>query len=231
MIDEYQDTNEPQYQIVKLLAGKYRNLCVVGDDWQSIYSWRGADMRNILNFQRDYPEAKIVKLEQNYRSTKKIINAANEVIKNNQNALKKTLWTDNNEGEHITLIKTNDDRKEAEKIVEMIKKEGHPWKKNLILYRTNGQSRQIEEYLIREAIPYKVVGGMKFYDRMEVKDLIAYLKIFYNPDDTISFKRIINVPARKIGAKAVELMDTVKENYGLNYAQILENIDDVEEIS
>lgn len=231
MIDEYQDTNEPQYQIVKLLASKYRNLCVVGDDWQSIYSWRGADMRNILNFQKDYPEAKIVKLEQNYRSTKKIIGAANEVIKNNQNALKKTLWTDNTEGEHIVLIKNSDDRKEAEKIVELIKKEGHPWKKNLILYRTNGQSRQIEEYLIREAIPYKVVGGMKFYDRMEVKDLIAYLKIFYNPDDTISFKRIINVPARKIGAKAVELMDTVKENYGLNYAQILENIDDVEEIS
>lgn len=231
MVDEYQDTNEPQYQIIKLLAGKYRNICVVWDDWQSIYSWRGADMRNILNFQKDYKEAKIVKLEQNYRSTKKIINAANEVIKNNKNALKKTLWTNNTEGEHIILIKTGDDRKEAEKIVELIKKEGHPWKKNLILYRTNGQSRQIEEYLIREAIPYKVVWGMKFYDRMEVKDLITYLKILYNPDDTISFKRIINVPARKIGAKAIEVMDTAKENYGLNYAQILENIDDVEEIT
>lgn len=230
MIDEYQDTNITQYEIVKMLASKNRNLAVVGDDWQSIYSWRGADMRNILNFQKDYPEAKVVKLEQNYRSTKKIIAAANEVIKNNKNALKKELWTENIDGDHITLIHAPDDRTEAGEIAKIIKEEGRPYSKNLVLYRTNGQSRQIEEYLIRENIPYKVVGGLKFYDRMEVKDIMAYLKVFYNPSDSISFKRIINVPGRKIGARSVEILDEYKNNFWLTYIEILENVEDVEDL-
>lgn len=230
MVDEYQDTNITQYEIIKMLASKNRNLAVVGDDWQSIYSWRWADMRNILHFEKDYPEAKLVKLEQNYRSTKKIIAAANEVIKNNKNALKKELWTDNVDGDHITLIHAPDDRTEAGEIAKIIKEEGRPYSKNLILYRTNGQSRQIEEYLIRENIPYKVVGGLKFYDRMEVKDIMAYLKVFYNSSDSISFKRIINVPGRKIGARSVEILDEYKNNFGLNYIDILENVEDIDDL-
>ncbi|NUJ97861.1 UvrD-helicase domain-containing protein [Candidatus Gracilibacteria bacterium] len=230
MVDEYQDTNITQYEIIKMLASKYRNLAVVGDDWQSIYSWRGADMRNILNFKKDYPEALVIKLEQNYRSTKHIINAANEVIKNNKNALSKTLWTENCEGECITLIEAPDDRNEAKKIAEIIVEQGRPYSKNLVLYRTNGQSRQIEEYLIGAGIPYKVVGGLKFYDRMEIKDLLAYLKILYNSQDSISMKRIINVPVRKIGARSLEVLDEYKNNYDLSYLQILENIEDVEDL-
>lgn len=230
MIDEYQDTNITQYEIVKMLASKYRNLAVVGDDWQSIYSWRGADMRNILNFEKDYKEAKVVKLEQNYRSTKNIIGAANQIIKNNEKALKKTLWTDNREGEQIHLIHAPDERIEAKKIVEQIVEHGHPYSKNLILYRTNGQSRQIEEALISESIPYKVIGWLKFYDRMEIKDLLAYLKLIYNPQDTISFKRIINVPSRKIGSKSISVIDDIKDNFWLSYMQILENIEEVEEL-
>jgi DNA helicase II / ATP-dependent DNA helicase PcrA len=230
MVDEYQDTNITQYEIIKMLASKYRNLAVVGDDWQSIYSWRWADMRNILNFQKDYPESLVIKLEQNYRSTKHIINAANEVIKNNQNALKKTLWTENVTGECISLIEAPDDRNEAKKIAEIIVGQGRPYGKNLILYRTNGQSRQIEEYLIGAGIPYKVVGGLKFYDRMEVKDLLAYLKVLYNSQDSISMKRIINVPARKIGARSLEVLDEYKNNFWLTYVQILENIEDVEDL-
>lgn len=231
MIDEYQDTNIPQYEIVKLLASKYRNLAVVGDDWQSIYSWRGADMRNILNFQKDYPEAVVVKLEQNYRSTKKIISAANQVIKNNKKALEKTLWTDNDDGEFITLFKTYDDKSEAQKIVQVIKEHGRPYSRNLILYRTNWQSRQIEESLIKEWVPYKVIWGLKFYERMEIKDMMAYLKILYNPSDTISMKRIINVPTRKIGARSIEVLDEYKAKYDLQYLQIMENIEDVEDLN
>lgn len=231
MVDEYQDTNVPQYEIVKLLASKHKNLAVVGDDWQSIYSWRGADMRNILNFHKDYPNAQVVKLEQNYRSTKKIIEAANQVIKNNKKALEKTLWTDNSEGEFITLFKTHDDKSEAEKIVETIKEHGFPYARNLVLYRTNGQSRQIEESLIKQGIPYKVVGGLKFYERMEIKDIMAYLKVIYNINDTISMKRIINVPTRKIGARSLEVLDEYKSKYDVNYIQIMENIDEVADLN
>jgi len=207
MVDEYQDTNLMQYQIVKLLASKYRNLAVVGDDWQSIYSWRGADMRNIINFKKDYPEAKIVKLEQNYRSTKTIIAAANTVIKNNTEALEKELWTENIDGEKIHYNICPDDNSEsntiAENIAEYVKGTGTSvpvpkYSDNLILYRTNAQSRSLEEALLKKAIPYKVVGGMKFYDRKEIKDVLAYLRVIQNSSDPVSLMRIINTPSRKI---------------------------------
>ena len=234
MIDEYQDTNKPQYEIVKFLAAKHQNLAVVWDDWQSIYSWRWADMTNIINFKKDYPEAKVVKLEQNYRSTKSIIDAANSVIKNNVNSLKKELWTDNKVGEKIRYIEAVDDRQEAKIITEIIKEkfeeEKSPYKDNLILYRTNGQSRNFEEALMLQWVPYRVVWSLKFYDRKEVKDLLGYLKVLYNQDDIVGFKRIINTPSRKIGAKSVSVLDGLRNDFWLNYLQIIENIDEVDDL-
>lgn len=230
MVDEYQDTNIPQYNIIKLLASRYKNLAVVGDDWQSIYSWRGADMRNILNFQKDYPEALVVKLEQNYRSTKKIIQSANKIIKNNSEALEKELWTDNESGESIIYGEAVDDGAEAKWIAENIKDYEGNLKDNLILYRTNSQSRKIEEALLRHNLPYRVVWGMKFYDRKEIKDILSYLKILHNPDDIVSFKRIINVPSRKIGAKSIQILDMYREQFWINYLQIIDNIEETEEL-
>lgn len=233
MVDEYQDTNAPQYEIVKLLASKYRNLAVVWDDAQSIYSWRWADMRNIMNFKKDYPEALIVKLEQNYRSTKNIIAWANSVIKNNTTWIKKELWTDNAEGDFINYIEAPDDKSEAKIIASIIaeKSKEKNFKDNLILYRLNAQSRQIEEALMSKNIPYKVIWWLKFYDRKEIKDLLAYLKILHNSNDWISLKRIINVPPRKIGTKTIETLDIYKNNFSLPYFQIIENIDEVEELN
>ncbi len=246
MVDEYQDTNLPQYEIVKLLASKYRNLAVVWDDSQSIYSWRGADMTNILNFKKDYREAKVVKLEQNYRSTKTIINAANNLIKNNQNAIKKDLWTDNDLWNKINIIEAPDDKVEAAVIVDIIKsktslqfspsqekeqeQEGGKYSDNLILYRTNGQSRQLEEALMMKGVPYRIIWGLKFYDRKEVKDILAYLKVIFNGDDVVSMKRIINTPSRKIWARTIEILDNYRENFGINYPGIIENIEELEEI-
>lgn len=231
MIDEYQDTNAPQYEIVKLLASKYRNLAVVWDDAQSIYSWRWADMRNIINFKKDYADALIVKLEQNYRSTKNIIAGANSVIKNNINWIKKELWTENEEGNFINYIEATDDRMEAKIIASIIKEKGWNLKDNLILYRTNAQSRQIEEALIAKNIAYKVIWGFKFYERKEIKDLISYLKMLHNQSDSISIKRIINVPPRKIWSKSIETIENYKNNFWLNYFHIIENIDEVEELN
>lgn len=231
MVDEYQDTNAPQYEIVKLLASKYRNLAVVWDDWQSIYSWRWADMRNILNFQKDYPDATIIKLEQNYRSTKYIIQAANEVIKNNKSSLSKTLFTENDTWEKITYIDAPTDRLEASTITKIIKQKGFNYFENLILYRTNSQSRALEEALMIEAIPYKVIGWLKFYDRMEVKDMISYLRVIHNPNDVVWMKRIINVPTRKIGATTLSKLDEYKNAFGATYLQIFENIDEVDELN
>ncbi|MDD3302070.1 MAG: UvrD-helicase domain-containing protein [Candidatus Gracilibacteria bacterium] len=235
MVDEYQDTNMAQYEIIKLLASKYRNLAVVGDDWQSIYSWRGADMRNILNFKKDYPEALIVKLEQNYRSTKHIIQAANSVVKNNKSSMDKTLWTENENGEKIYMIEAIDDNLEAKTIAKIIKEKqetnNEKYSSNLILYRTNGQSRQIEEALMSEAIPYKVVGGLKFYDRKEIKDMIGYLRSIYNQNDVISYKRIINTPSRKIGSRTLEVLDIYKNNFALPYFQIIENADEIDDLN
>lgn len=233
MIDEYQDTNLVQYNIVRLLAEKYGNLAVVGDDWQSIYSWRWADMRNIINFKKDYPNAVVIKLEQNYRSTKHIISAANTVIKNNKEALDKELWTDNVEWNLIQYASAVDDRSEANWIADNIKDNIKEWGKyldNLILYRTNAQSRGLEEALLKNTIPYKVIWGMKFYDRKEVKDMLCYLRCILNPHDPVALKRIINTPSRKIGAKSIEILDQYKEWFGIWYFQILENIDEVEDM-
>ncbi len=231
MVDEYQDTNLVQYEIVKLLADRYKNLAVVGDDSQSIYSWRGADMRNIINFKKDYPDALIIKLEQNYRSTKKIISWANSVIDKNTSGIKKELWTDNNEWEHINYIEAPDDKIEASIITNIIKEKDWNYKDNLILYRTNAQSRKIEESLMTSWIPYRVIWGQKFYDRKEIKDLLAYLRVIFNPNDTVSMKRIINTPTRKIWNKSIETLDMYKENFWLTYPQIIENIDEVEELN
>lgn len=231
MVDEYQDTNAPQYEIVKLLASKYRNLAVVWDDWQSIYSWRWADMKNIINFKKDYPEALVIKLEQNYRSTKHIINAANEVIKNNKSSLDKTLFTDNETWEKILYIDAPTDRLEANTIANIIKEKGSEYSQNLILYRTNSQSRAIEEALMMEAIPYKVIWGLKFYDRMEVKDMLGYLRVIHNPNDVVWIKRIINTPTRKIGATTLAKLDEYRSAFGATYLQIFENIDEVDELN
>ena len=230
MVDEYQDTNAPQYEIIKLLASKYRNLAVVGDDSQSIYSWRWANLQNILNFKKDYTDSSIIKLEQNYRSTKNVISAANSVINNNNSWMKKELWTENEIWEKITLIETPDDRLEAKAIVKIIKEKWESYKDNLILYRTNSQSRQIEEALLIENIPYRVIWGLKFYDRKEIKDLLAYLRVIFNPEDVVSMKRIINTPTRKIGAKSIEIMDIYMSNFWIKYLDLFENIDEIEEL-
>ncbi len=231
MVDEYQDTNLVQYEMVRLLASKYWNLAVVWDDSQSIYSWRWADMRNIINFKKDYNDALVIKLEQNYRSTKKIIAWANSVIAKNTSGIKKELWTENDEWDHIQYIEAPDDKIEASIITQIIKEKEWDYKDNLILYRTNAQSRKIEESLLMANIPYRVIWWMKFYDRAEIKDLLWYLKVIHNPNDTVAMKRIINTPTRKIWAKSIEIMDNYKENFSLTYPQIMENIDDVEELN
>lgn len=231
MIDEYQDTNQIQYYIVKALASKNRNLCVVWDDWQSIYSWRWANMQNILNFKKDYPDAVVIKLEQNYRSTQNIVNAANKLIKNNKTALDKTLFTENEVWEKIIYINAPNDRIEAFTIAKIIKEKWNNYFQNLILYRTNAQSRLLEEALIYENIPYKIVWWLKFYDRKEVKDIIYYLKAILNPNDILSIKRIINIPSRKIwDATFAKIMD-YKNNYNLWVYSIIQNIFEVDELS
>jgi len=213
MVDEYQDTNTPQYYFVNLLAQRHRNLCVVGDDDQSIYGWRGADVRNILNFEKDYPEAKVIKLEQNYRSTKIILEAANHVIDNNVYRKKKSLWTQNKEGEKIVLCELENEREEAEfviqEIIKLKERENRSFKDFAILYRTNAQSRPFEEALMKVKVPYKVVGALRFYDRKEIKDILAYLRLIVNPYDDISFKRIVNVPRRGIGPATIEALEKV----------------------
>lgn len=199
LVDEYQDTNHLQYEIIKILASATRNLCVVGDDWQGIYSWRGADIQNIIDFKKDYSEAKIINLEENYRSTKTIINAANAVIKNNANQMQKTLFTNKEEGEKITIIEGLDEKHEAEQIANIIREtKAQDYNEFAILYRTNGQSRLLEEALIKKNISYRVFGGMKFYERKEIKDILSYIRVIFNPNDLISLRRIINVPSRKI---------------------------------
>ncbi len=223
MVDEYQDTNLLQYEIVKILASATRNLCVVGDDWQWIYSWRGADIENILSFKKDYPEAKVINLEENYRSTQNIINAANAVIKNNTNQLKKTLFTSNPIGEKIKLLEWADEKHEADLITNVIRDtKTETYSTFSILYRTNGQSRLIEESLIRKNIPYRVFWGVKFYERKEIKDILAYIRLIFNPLDTMSMKRIINVPSRKIGEKSVENFFSILDREHMSVAEIAE---------
>ncbi len=207
MVDEYQDTNHAQYLLTQMLAAKHHNICVVGDDYQAIYSWRGANFKNILNFEKDYPEAKVVLLEQNYRSTQVILNAANEVISKNKERTDKNLWTDQGEGEMIELVEAGNEYLESLFIVRKIyelKQQGRPLSDFACLYRTNAQSRSLEAAFVQYNMPYQIVGGHKFYDRMEVKDLLSYLRFLYNPNDEASFKRVINQPKRSVGKTSVE---------------------------
>ena len=207
-VDEYQDTNHAQYTLVNLLADRFKNLCVVGDADQSIYGWRGANMQNILDFEKDYPDAAVILLEQNYRSTQTILNAANQVIKNNRNRPDKNLWTENRAGEKITYYRGDSERDEARFIVSEMQKQiadkGRKFGDFAVLYRTNAQSRVIEEMLLKANVPYTMVGGRKFYDRKEIRDILAYLSAIANPSDSLSLERIINVPKRGIGATSVE---------------------------
>jgi len=230
LIDEYQDTNHAQYTLVHLLAQKYRNLCVVGDDDQSIYGFRNADIRNILDFERDYPEVKIVKLEQNYRSTQNILKVANEVIENNLARKRKTLWTENEEGEPVTLLKAADEREEAWLVTatleELVRTEGWKYSDFAFLYRTNAQSRVFEEVLIQKGLPYQVVGGQRFYDRKEIRDLLSYLKLVYNPNDRISLRRVINTPKRGIGETSVERFLAFSDEHGLNIIEAFQRVNE-----
>lgn len=206
-VDEYQDTNHAQYILVSLLANKLQNICVVGDADQSIYGWRGANMANILNFEKDYPQAKVILLEQNYRSTKKILKAANRVIANNKERKEKQLWTENQEGDSIVYHRAESEKEEVHYILSEIQRlirEGYSYEDFAVLYRTNAQSRVVEEQFLKANIPFKLVGGQRFFERMEIKDLLAYLRLIVNLDDDLSFLRVINRPKRGIGAKTLE---------------------------
>lgn len=224
-IDEYQDTNVAQYVLTKLLAAKYRNICVVGDADQSIYGWRGADMRNILNFEQDYPEATVVKLEQNYRSTKVILRAANAVIRNNVDRKPKTLWTENESGELIRFILCESDKVEAaiiaQEIRRLLREENFNYNDIALLYRTNAQSRMFEEFFMQGAIPYIIIGGLKFYDRMEIKDILAYLYVINNPNDSMHLMRIINTPRRGLGDTNVSRVVEFAEIVGVSVFEVV----------
>ncbi|HLR77236.1 MAG TPA: UvrD-helicase domain-containing protein, partial [Balneolaceae bacterium] len=232
LIDEYQDTNRAQYKVTNLLAQKYENLCVVGDDAQSIYSFRGADISNILDFKSDYQDAVQIPLEQNYRSTKAILKAADSVIKQNDKQLEKTLWTDKDFGDTITLLENYDERDEANRIAKYIKdlrlRKGYDYNNFAILYRTNYQSRVFEETLRRKGIPYQLVGGMSFYQRKEVKDILAYLTLLVNPDDDTNLLRIINEPSRGIGNKSMHDLTATARNKGQSVWKTLQNVEDIE---
>ena len=224
MVDEYQDTNTVQFKLVSLLAGKYRNLCVVGDDDQSIYKFRGANIRNILDFEKEFPDARVIKLEQNYRSTGIILDAANGVIRNNKGRKDKTLWTDNGEGEKITLMQFDTAYDEAEFIAEDIRKsvsEGASYNDSAILYRTNAQSRLFEEKFVAMNIPYKIVGGINFYARKEIKDILAYLKTVDNGQDDLAVRRIINVPKRGIGLTTINRIQESAAARGIGFYEAL----------
>ncbi len=228
-IDEYQDTNAAQYKLVKLLTGPHNNIAVVGDDWQSIYSWRGADFRNILNFERDNKNTTIIKLEQNYRSTKKILDAAHAVITKNQQRSDKKLWTAAGDGQPVQIVQVAHERAEGEAIVRRIKTAvdiaARNYKDFAVLYRTNAQSRSVEEAFVQYGIPYKIVGGVRFYDRKEIKDIMAYLRLIYQPEDIISFERIVNVPTRGIGTKSLQNFLQWKDEHGLTLLDSLTSAD------
>jgi DNA helicase II / ATP-dependent DNA helicase PcrA len=211
MVDEYQDTNRPQYLLIRRLAEVYRNLAVVGDPDQSIYKWRGADLRNILDFEHDFPEARIVRLEQNYRSTQVILDAASAVIRQNRNRKEKRLWTDRKGGSKIAYFRGNDELEEADFIVRMIKsaRAADVEATTAVLYRVNAQSRAIEDSLMRESVPYKIIGGVRFYERKEIKDSLAYLKLIMNPHDDVSLRRVINVPTRGIGKGVMDSLQAI----------------------
>ena len=228
MVDEYQDTNGAQYEFVRLLAKRYKNICVVGDDDQCIYAWRGADVTNILEFERDYPNCKVIKLEQNYRSKGNILEAANVVIVNNSRRKSKALRTEQDPGSKIKIYRAYSDKEEgdfvARQILDIKSKSVAENKDFAVLYRTNAQSRLFEEIFRRRGIPYKIVGGTKFYDRKEIKDMLAYLKVLVNPQDDISIKRIINVPKRSIGDATVNKVQDFADSYELNLWDALQEV-------
>jgi len=229
LVDEYQDTNHAQYVLVKLLTEKHRNLCVVGDSDQSIYAFRGADLRNIMEFEKDYPDARIVLLEQNYRSSQTILEAANAVISNNPGRKPKRLWTDLGEGQRLVVFEAEDEHDEAAYLAEVVtelEKAERRRSEMAVFYRTNAQSRVIEEVMVKFGVPYQVVGGLKYYDRREVKDVLAYLRAIVNPDDTVALKRIVNVPKRSIGATSVGHIDRFAESEGLGFFEALQRSDD-----
>ena len=229
LVDEYQDVNTAQYTLVNLLAKRYRNLCVIGDPDQCIYQWRNADFRNILNFERDYPEAKVVVLEQNYRSTQNILDAGHYIIIKNTRRKPKKLWTDNPRGERISVIQVQDEKQEGEFIVNEINSLPFELKDFVVLYRTNAQSRAVEEAFLKANIPYKIIGAVRFYERREIKDILAYLKLIVNPSDWVSMERIINVPPRGIGkitlGKIKNLDEKVKAYTPfLNFNKLMDNL-------
>lgn len=228
LVDEYQDTNHAQYRLVSLLAEKHKNLCVVGDDDQSIYKFRGATIENILSFEEQFPGAKVIRLEQNYRSTQTILDAANAVICNNTERKGKNLWTDNGEGEKITVRRCMDENAEAEQVAEEIVshvKEGEKYGDHAVLYRMNAQSSTLERYFIRNAIPYRIIGGHKFFERKEIKDMIAYLSVINNPSDTVRLKRILNEPKRGIGDATVQAAEAAAQWQGIPLFEVLRGAD------
>ena len=226
MVDEYQDTNQAQFELVRLLAGRHRNICVVGDDDQSIYRFRGANIRNILDFEKHYPDAVVIRLEQNYRSTQNILNAANEVIRHNQGRKDKTLWTDNDEGCKVKVKMYENAYQEAEYISDELleaPRRGFPYNECAVLYRTNAQSRILEERMVNKGIPYQLVGGVNFYQRREIKDILAYLKTIDNDNDDLACIRIINVPRRGIGATTIGKIQAFADDHGLHFYEALRN--------
>lgn len=230
LVDEYQDTNTAQYTLVRSLSEAHGNLCVVGDDDQSIYGWRGANIRNILDFEKDFKGCKTVKLEQNYRSTQHILDAANHVIRNNTGRKSKSLWTDNKDGSKIVMCENDNEHEEAlyaaREIQRLIREDDRKFKDFAVLYRINAQSRVLEEMFMREGLPYKIVGGQKFYDRKEIKDIIAYLRLIQNPADNVSLKRVINVPKRGIGDATVDLAEDLALESGVPIFSVISNADE-----
>ena len=233
LIDEYQDTNHAQYTITQLLAQRYGNICATGDPDQSIYGWRGANIRNILDFEKDYPETKTVRLEQNYRSTKNILHVASEVIKNNQSRKPKSLWTENDEGNRVRVIHCEDENVESREIAANISgfiKNGNTYSDIAVFYRTNAQSRVLETCLLKEGIPYSIVGSVEFFKRKEIKDILSYLKLCANPDDDLSFERIVNVPPRGIGATTIRRLREWADTHNTNLLEAISRVQEIPEI-
>jgi DNA helicase-2/ATP-dependent DNA helicase PcrA len=235
LVDEFQDTNRAQYRVIRLLGAKLKNIAVVGDDAQSIYSFRGADIRNILDFQKDYPECQLFRLEQNYRSTQSIISVADELIRFNKEQLKKKLWTANPVGEPVTVVQCADDREEGSQIVRAIQQEIHRRKLDLkdfaVLYRTNAQSRALEESFRKNAIPYEIIGGTRFYERKEIKDVLAYLRLLANPADEVSLLRVINYPVRGIGDVTIEHLRRFASLHSLALFESLKQLEEIQELT
>ncbi len=233
MVDEYQDTNTSQYELVHLLAAKYRNLCVVGDDDQSIYGWRGANIRNILDFEKDFPNTTVIKLEQNYRSTKKILEAANAVIHHNVTRKEKSLWTENDSGSILHIYKADNEYDESRYVAEQIQQlhqEGKSLNQFAVLYRANAQSRAVEDQMVKKGIPYRLFGGVRFYERKEIRDILSYLKVLANPADTIALRRIINVPKRGIGDTSLEKVENYAARHQMSLYEALAYLDDMPEL-